>query len=75
MSKTGLAVLASLLAAGQAGIAQGKTLDQLKQEKVLAKWDSFGKGFISTDVFTEILYDNLSRKTTGPKDSHGHLSQ
>jgi len=56
----------------QAGIKQGKTLDQLKKEKVLAKWDAFGKSFIKTDVFTEILYDSLTQKATGPKNSHGH---
>jgi len=62
-------------AAVQAGIKQGKTLDQLKQEKVLAKWDSFGQSFIKTDVFTEILYDSLTKKPTGPKNSHGHLTK
>lgn len=59
-------------AAVEAGIKKGKTLDQLKKEKVLAKWDSFGQSFIKTDVFTEILYDSLTKKTTGPKNSHGH---
>ncbi len=59
-------------AAVQAGIKSGKNLDQLKKEKVLAKWDSFGQSFIKTDVFTEILYDSLTKKTTGPKNSHGH---
>jgi cyclase len=61
-------------AAVEAGIKKGKTLDQLKQEKVLAKWDAFGKSFIKTDVFTEILYDSLTKKTTGPKNSHGHAN-
>jgi glyoxylase-like metal-dependent hydrolase (beta-lactamase superfamily II) len=59
-------------AAVEAGIKSGKTLDQLKQEKVLAKWDAFGQSFIKTDVFTEILYDSMTKKTTGPKNSHGH---
>jgi len=61
-------------AAVEAGIRKGKTLDQLKQEKVLANWDAFGKSFIKTDVFTEILYDSLTKKTTGPKNSHGHAN-
>lgn len=59
-------------AAVEAGIKIGKNLDQLKKEKVLAKWDSFGQSFIKTDMFTEILYDSLTKKTTGPKNSHGH---
>jgi cyclase len=62
-------------AAVQAGIKQGKTLDQLKKEKVLAKWDSFGQSFIKTDMFTEILYDSLTKKPSGPRDSHGHLTK
>src|SRR2546423_423913 len=57
----------------QAGIKKGKTLDQLKKENVLAKWDSYGKSFIKTDVFVEILYASLKNKPTGPKNSHGHL--
>ncbi|HYL91553.1 MAG TPA: MBL fold metallo-hydrolase [Alphaproteobacteria bacterium] len=57
----------------QAGIKAGKTVDQLKQEKALAKWDSWGQSFIKTDVWIEIVYDSLTKKATGPKDSHGHL--
>ncbi len=59
---------------GEAGIKKGKTLDQLKQEKVLAKWDSWGQSFIKTDMFIEILYDSIKNKPSGPKNAHGHLS-
>lgn len=62
-------------AAVQAGVKKGKSLDQLKKEKVLAKWDSFGQSFIKTDVFTEILYDSLTKKPSGPKNSHGHITK
>ena len=68
-------VLKETSAAVEAGIRKGKTLDQLKQEKVLAKWDSWGQSFIKTDVFIEILYDSLKKKPAGPKNSHGHLSK
>jgi cyclase len=68
-------VLKETSAAVEAGIKKGKTLDQLKQEKVLAKWDSWGQGFIKTDMFVEILYDSLKNKPTGPKNSHGHLTK
>ena len=68
-------VLKETSAAVQAGINKGKTLDQLKKEKVLAKWDSWGQSFIKTDVFTEILYDSLKKKPTGPKNSHGHITK
>ena len=69
-----VAMLKETSAAVQAGIKKHKTLDQLKKEKVLAKWDAYGQSFIKTDVFTEILYDSLTKKPTGPKNSHGHLS-
>src|SRR5215813_7458734 len=62
-------------AAVQDGIKQGKTLDQLKKDKVLAKGDSYGQSSIKTDVFTEILYDSLTNQPSGPKDAHGHISK
>jgi len=37
-----------------------KTLDQMKQEKILAAWDSWGKGFINADAFVETLYNSLT---------------
>ncbi len=70
-----ITMLKETSAAVQAGIKKGKTLDQLKQEKVLAKWDSFGQSFIKTDLFTEILYDSLTKKPNGPKNDHGHAKQ
>jgi hypothetical protein len=64
--KAGLRRYADMLkrtsAAVQRGIAAGKTLAQLKEEKVLAEWDSWGKGFIKTDMFTETLFKELSAK-------------
>jgi glyoxylase-like metal-dependent hydrolase (beta-lactamase superfamily II) len=49
-------------AAIEAGIAAGKTVDQLKAEKVLAPWDEWANGFIKADRFVELLYRDLSRK-------------
>jgi glyoxylase-like metal-dependent hydrolase (beta-lactamase superfamily II) len=57
-----LEVMKGTAAAVQAGIAAGKSLDQLKEEKVLAPWDDWGKGFIKTDMFIETLYRDLSAK-------------
>lgn len=45
-------------------IKQGKSLDQLKQEKVLDQWKSLSGPFITTDIFVETLYYDL----TGKKD-------
>jgi cyclase len=54
-----LAVLKDTAAALQAGIAQGKTLDQLKQENVLAKWASLDSNVIPTNLYIERLYHGL----------------
>ncbi len=57
-----LTMLKETSAAVADGMKQGKTLEQLKQEKVLAKWDAFGQGFMKADVFTDILYDSIKQK-------------
>ena len=41
-----------------------KTMDQMKQEKILEPWKKYSGGFISTDAFIETLYNSL----TGNKD-------
>lgn len=58
-------MLKDTLATVQAAMKQGKSLDQMKQEKILAKWDSYGSGdkFIKTDVWIETIYDDLSGKS------------
>lgn len=38
---------------------QGKTVQQLKEEHVLAKYESLGKGFIKTDGWIETLYNDV----------------
>lgn len=55
-----LDMLKGTLAAVEQGIAAGKSADQLKQEKALAKWDDWGKGFIKTDVWIDTLYKEAS---------------
>jgi len=41
------------------GIKQGKTVQQLKDGHVLAKFDSLGKGFIKTDAWIDTLYNDV----------------
>jgi cyclase len=53
-----LAVLKGTVAAVQAGIDQGKSLDQLKQEKVLAQFEYLNT-HIKTDVYLQHLYNAL----------------
>ncbi len=48
----------------EAGIRAGKTLEKLKNEKVLGKFDSWSWEFIKTERFTEILYNDLTVKTS-----------
>jgi cyclase len=63
-----LTLLKDTSAAVQAGINQGKTLDQLKQEKVLAKWEYLEKnGGLKSEVYLERLYNSLSQKTGSVK--------
>jgi glyoxylase-like metal-dependent hydrolase (beta-lactamase superfamily II) len=68
--RTYLAMLKETAGAVEAALKQGKTLDQLKQERVLGKWDKWGSGFISTDRFIEILYNDLSGKKVGQFVTH-----
>lgn len=44
-------------------VKNGKTLDQLKQEKVLANWQKWSGDYITTDGFIETLYNELTGKT------------
>ncbi len=61
--KAGLRAFADMLkgtsSAVENAIRAGKTLDQMKQEKVLSQWDSWAKGFINTDRFIDTLYADL----------------
>lgn len=52
------------------GIKQGKTLDQMKQEKMLEPWKKWSGEFVSSDVFLETLYNDLTGKKTGELIKH-----
>jgi hypothetical protein len=43
------------------GIRDGKTLDQLKEEKILAGYEKYSRR-LSLDRFTEILYRDFNQK-------------
>ncbi len=55
-------MLRDTLATVQAALKKGTTLDQMKQQKILAKWDSYGSGdkFVKTDVWIETIYRDLT---------------
>ena len=65
-------MLKDTVAVVDAAMKQGKTLDQMKQEKILAKWDSYGGAdkFVKTDVWIETIYDDLSGKGGGQFIKH-----
>jgi hypothetical protein len=67
-----VAMLKDCMARVRKGIDQGKTLQQLKQEKVLAGYESWGgEGkFITTDKFIETLYNDLKGTKTGELVKH-----
>jgi cyclase len=66
-----LDVLKGTSAAVQAGMDQGKSLEQLKQEKVLAKWEYLDSPPIKTDVYLERLYKGLASQKAGGAKSDG----
>lgn len=51
----------------RAALKQGKTLEQMKAEKVLAKYDALGQGFVKTAAFTELIYNELEGDVTRTK--------
>ncbi len=63
-----LDVLTGTTAAVQAGIDQGKTLEQLRQEKVLAKWDYLNTRVMKIDAYLDRLYLCLTRKNVAAND-------
>ena len=67
-----VAMLKDAVARVQKGIQQGKTADQLKQEKVLTGYESWGgEGkFVTTDKFIDTLYNDLTGKKTGELIKH-----
>ncbi len=67
-----LAMLKDCMARVQKGIEQGKTIQQLQQEKVLAGYESWGGAgkFVTTDKFIETLYNDLKGNKTGEFVKH-----
>src|ERR1700693_232413 len=66
-----LEVLKGTSAAVQAGIDQGKSLAQLKQEKALGQWEYLDSPPIKTDVYLERLYKGLDSQKAGGAKSGG----
>jgi glyoxylase-like metal-dependent hydrolase (beta-lactamase superfamily II) len=62
-----LAVLKETSAVVQAGIDEGKTVEKLKAENALAKWEYLNGRVMNTDAYLERLYRDLSPKNASQK--------
>ncbi len=60
--KAFLAMLKETTGVVEAGLKAGKTADQLKKDKVLAKYDAWGKGFIKTDDWIDTIAKDAAAK-------------
>jgi glyoxylase-like metal-dependent hydrolase (beta-lactamase superfamily II) len=54
----------------QAALKDGKTLDQMKQAKLLEPWKKYSGDFVNQDVFLETLYSSLTGQKTGKLIKH-----
>ena len=53
-------MLKATFALVEQGVNAGKSLEQLKADKVLETWDSWGKGFITTDFWIETIHKEVA---------------
>jgi cyclase len=53
-------MIRSSMSAVDAAMKSGKTIDQIKQEKVLAPWEKWATSFITLDFWADTLYRELS---------------
>ena len=54
----------------EAGIKEGKSLDQLKQANVLAPWQKWSGDFITSEQWLATLYNDLTGNKTGELIKH-----
>jgi cyclase len=65
-----ITLLKDTLSAVDKGVKAGKTLEQLKQEKVLEPWKHKAGPFVTADLFIETLYNELTGKTNAKLIRH-----
>src|SRR5580700_4338553 len=54
----------------QKALKEGKTLDQMKQAKLLEPWKKYSGDFVNQDVFLETVYNSLTGQRTGKLIKH-----
>jgi glyoxylase-like metal-dependent hydrolase (beta-lactamase superfamily II) len=55
-------MITSTMAIVQNGLADGKTVDDLVTEKVLANYDSWANGFVTTDFWTRLIATGINNE-------------
>lgn len=72
-----LAMLKDTRALVEQARQQGKTLDQMKKEHLLSKYDDYSKGFIKTDAWIDLLYAEVTHHPAAslPYRNHGHADE
>jgi|SRR3974390_2543884 len=65
-----LAMLKGTRAAVAGALKDGKTLDQMKQAKLLAEWKKYSGDFVNQDTFLETLYNSLTGQKNGKFIKH-----
>src|SRR5262245_56808376 len=58
--RTYIQMLKDTTAAVQKAMAAHKTVDQMKQEKILAPWAKWSNDFVNQDTFIETVYNSLT---------------
>jgi cyclase len=64
------AMLKDCVALVQAAMKKGRTLEQMKADKVLARYDSLGQGFVKTAAFTELIHNELKGESARTKQGN-----
>jgi cyclase len=67
--RTYVLMLKDTTAAVQKAMAAHKTVDQMKQEKILAPWAKWSNDFVRQDIFIETIYNSLTNHP-GPFVKH-----
>jgi cyclase len=65
-------MLRGSLAAVDAAMKSGKTLDQIKSAKVLAPWEKYGAGFVNLDRWADTLYRELGGNVPAATSTQHH---
>jgi glyoxylase-like metal-dependent hydrolase (beta-lactamase superfamily II) len=63
--RTYLGMLQGTTDAVEQALKQGKTLEEMKQQNLIARWHKFAEGFIKEDTHLETLYNSLTGKKNG----------